>query len=117
MADDVKLVAEALAGGTEAFAPIIERYQDAVFGVALARLRNYHDAQDVAQMVFIQAFGQLERLREAAKLGPWLRTMAIHKSIDYLRGKPPTVDIDEMEQDERVVAQAASEQSSGTIVG
>ena len=37
--DDAALVAEALAGGMEAFGPIIERYKDAVFGVALSRPR------------------------------------------------------------------------------
>ena len=46
---DAELHAEAMSGGPEAFVPIIERYQDAVFGIALARTGNFHDAQDVAQ--------------------------------------------------------------------
>ena len=48
MKDDVALVADVLEQGTKAFGPIVERYQDAVFGVALARLRNFHDAEDIA---------------------------------------------------------------------
>ena len=52
MTDDEQLHAAALAGEAEAFAPIVERYQDAVFGIALARLRSFHDAQDVAQQIF-----------------------------------------------------------------
>ncbi|KKL05612.1 hypothetical protein LCGC14_2604290 [marine sediment metagenome] len=35
--EDAELVAGALAGGPEAFGPIVRRYQDAVFGVALAK--------------------------------------------------------------------------------
>src|SRR5204862_8160385 len=83
--DDAKLVEAALHGGPEAFAPIVERYQDAVFGVALARIGNFHDAQDVAQAVFVEAYQRLSSLREPAKLGAWLRTMTIARAIDLLR--------------------------------
>ena len=44
-----ELYAAAVAGGPEDFAPIVERHQDAVFGVALVRMRNFHEAQDIAQ--------------------------------------------------------------------
>ena len=71
-----------MAGGPEAFGPIVERYQDAVFGVALARLGNFHDAQDVAQQVFLEAYVRLGNLRDANRFGAWLRSIAIHTSID-----------------------------------
>lgn len=45
--DDVDLVTEAQKCGAQAFAPIIERYKEAVFAVALARLRRFHDAKTV----------------------------------------------------------------------
>jgi len=40
MKDDTVLVIEALSGDPETLSPIIERYQDAVFAIALARLRD-----------------------------------------------------------------------------
>ena len=83
--DDSALVAAALAGGPEAFAPIVERYQDAVFGVALARVGSFHDAQDVAQAVLVEAYERLSNLREPGKLGAWLRKMTIHRSQDLWR--------------------------------
>ncbi|MBT4099045.1 MAG: sigma-70 family RNA polymerase sigma factor [Gemmatimonadetes bacterium] len=94
MEDDGALVADALAGGPEAFTSIVAKYQSVVFGVALARLRNFHDAEDIAQSVFVDAFTQLSRLQETKKLGPWLRTLAINKSIDRQRSRKSTVDID-----------------------
>ncbi len=94
--DDAELVASALAGGPEAFGPIVERYQDAVFGVALARVSNFHDAQDVAQAVLVEAFGRLANLREPAKLGAWLRKMAIHRSLDLLRRRKDMIDLDDV---------------------
>ena len=84
MSRDEELHAAAMAGGPEAFGPIVERYQDAVFGVALTRLGNFHDAQDVAQQVFLEAYVRLGNLRDPNRLGAWLRTIAIHTSIDHL---------------------------------
>ncbi len=96
MGTDEALVAAALAGGPEAFAPIIERYKDAVFGIALAKVRNYHDAEDIAQTVFVEAFQTLKSLREAGRLGPWLRTIAINRSINHLHRKPLVAGLDDM---------------------
>ena len=93
---DEALVAEALAGGPEAFAPIIDRYKDAVFGIALSRVRNFHDAEDIAQTVFVEAFQRLGTLRDPARLGPWLRTIAINRSISHLNRKPLVTDLDEI---------------------
>ncbi len=91
--DDAALVAEALAGGMEAFGPIIERYKDAVFGVALARLRNFHDAEDLAQQAFIEAYECLPRLKDPNRLGAFLRSIAIHRALNHLRGRGRFVDI------------------------
>jgi DNA-directed RNA polymerase specialized sigma24 family protein len=57
-----------LADPPAGFGPIIERYKDAVFGVSLARLRNFHDAEDVSQQVFIEAFERLSDLNDPDKL-------------------------------------------------
>ncbi len=83
--EDVNLVAKAMSGDPEAFRPIVERYQDAVFGVALARLRNFDDAEDVAQEVFVEAFQRLGNLNDPSRLAAWLRSIAVHKSVDLLR--------------------------------
>ena len=69
MGDDAALVTAALADGPEALGPITERYQEGVFGIALARLRNLHDAEDVAQGVFVEAFERLDRLKDPCRLG------------------------------------------------
>ncbi|MBT3380182.1 MAG: sigma-70 family RNA polymerase sigma factor [Lentisphaerae bacterium] len=99
MDKDVELVTKALADGPEAFGPIVERYRDAVFGVALARLGNFHDAEDVAQTVFVEAYMRLDRFRAPMRLGPWLRRMAINRSIDQVRRRKQTVEIDTIEND------------------
>ncbi len=52
---DAELFRAAVQGGPKAFEPIVERYQDAVFGISLARLRDFHEAEDMAQHVFVEA--------------------------------------------------------------
>ena len=74
MTRDEELCEAALAGEVAAFGLIVERYQDAVFGIALARVRNFHEAEDIAQQVFVQAFERLEDLKEPSRLGAWLRS-------------------------------------------
>ena len=96
MKDDIALVAAALSDGPAAFGPIIERYQDAVFAVALARLYDFHDAEDIAQEVFIEAFEHLGRLDNPGRLGAWLRSITIHRCIDHLRKRREVVGVEEI---------------------
>ena len=83
----------ALDGGSEAFAAIVHRYKDAVFGVALARVRNFHDAEDLTQATFLEALTGLGRLREPGRLGAWLRSIAVHRSINHVKGRGRRVDL------------------------
>ena len=69
MTDDASLVAAALQGGPEAYAPIVRRYQDTVFGVALGRLGHPHDAEDIAQSVLVEGWERLAGLRDPERLG------------------------------------------------
>ena len=96
--DDADLVAEVQKCGPEAFAPIIERYKEAVFAVALARLRRFHDAEDVAQTTFVEAFERLKNLKDPARLGAWLRSIAIHRCIDLLRRESRHVELGELDE-------------------
>ena len=94
LTNDIQLVTSALANPPGGFGPIIERYKDAVFGVSLARLRNFHDAEDVSQQVFIEAFQRLSDLKDPEKLGAWLRTIAIHRSLNHLKRVKHATDLD-----------------------
>jgi RNA polymerase sigma factor (sigma-70 family) len=96
--DDGQLHQFALTGGPEGFSPIVERYQDAVFGIALARLGSFHDAQDVAQQVFVAAFERLAGLRDPGRLGAWLRAMTIHRCIDLVRQRKQALPVEHAEQ-------------------
>jgi RNA polymerase sigma-70 factor (ECF subfamily) len=62
MQTDPQLVQATLDGDRHAFNTLIDRYESMVFGMALSRVKNIHDAQDIAQEVFLQAFLRLNTL-------------------------------------------------------
>ena len=94
---DQALVRAALDGGPDGFAPIVARYKDMVFAVALSRLGNFHDAEDVAQKTFVRAYTWLQRLKEPARLSAWMRAIAIRCAIDHSKQRA-MVPLDSVEE-------------------
>jgi len=81
------LVCAAQAGHRAAFEELLGRYERYVFKLARGRLKNYHDAEDVAQNVFVEAFLNLQRLHDPCKFAPWLRRLTLNLCADSLRRK------------------------------
>ncbi len=55
------------------------------FRVALGVLRNRAEAEDVAQETLLRAYRNFHRLREAARLRPWLVRVAWRLALDRIR--------------------------------
>jgi len=72
------VAAEALSFG-EAY----DLYADNIFRFALARMRNWHDAQDVVAMTFMQAFGTKQRPKVSAVA--WLLGVASNVMRNFAR--------------------------------
>jgi len=81
----VDLVRAAQGGDRQAFGELVERYQQAVFAMALRRLGNYAEAQELSQEVFLKAMEKLGQLKSPAAFGAWLRSitnrMAINRAV------------------------------------
>ncbi|GAI50573.1 unnamed protein product, partial [marine sediment metagenome] len=87
MESDSDLVQRTLAGETESFRALVERYQDAVYGVALSKTGSFADAEDLAQEIFLAAYESLQRLKTPAKFGSWLYGIALNKTKMHLRSQ------------------------------
>lgn len=74
--DDSQLVTWATDGDNDAFTGIVRRYRSMVYGYCYHRTGSFEDARDLAQDTFIRAYTRLSQIRDAAKLGAWLRTIA-----------------------------------------
>ena len=82
--EDSELVGKALAGKSAAFEELVNRYRDAVCGVAYHYIGNFEDVQDAAQESFVQAYLRLGQLRDPAKFGPWLRKITSNVCMGML---------------------------------
>lgn len=72
-ADDMDLVREfATSGSNTAFATLVERHLNLVYSVALRRLGQPHEAEEVAQVVFIILARKAGSLRAGTVLSGWL---------------------------------------------
>ncbi|MCC6794864.1 MAG: sigma-70 family RNA polymerase sigma factor [Candidatus Hydrogenedentes bacterium] len=83
---DLQIVDRVLAGDTEAFGGLVERYGSILHNVAYAHLGDHADAEDATQDVLIKAFTSLDKLR-ANSLGPWLIAVLRNRCFDVLRRK------------------------------
>ncbi len=67
------------------FRELVEEHQSMVFSIALRVLGDCGAAEEVAQDVFVELHGSLARLESAEHAKFWLRRVASHRSVDYLR--------------------------------
>jgi RNA polymerase sigma-70 factor, ECF subfamily len=84
-----QLVRAAQAGDRAAFGQLFERFERHVFAIALRRLGNYNDAQELCQDVFIQALQKIDQLREPECFGGWLRSITQRMAINRLTRSQP----------------------------
>ena len=66
------LVKRTLKGDKDAFNQLAAKYQTQVYGLAVNILRNFSDAEDLAQEAFVRAYLSLHQLRARANFGAWL---------------------------------------------
>src|SRR5438874_7698910 len=94
------LVTRAQAGDRAAYGELVERFQPTVYAVALARLRNPGEAQELAQEVFLHAMKKLPQLRDVQCFAGWLRQITVRMAINRLtrRGPVQGTDSDVLEQ-------------------
>ncbi|MEM6798138.1 MAG: sigma-70 family RNA polymerase sigma factor [Planctomycetota bacterium] len=85
------LVAAAQGGDRLAFGELVDRYEGMVRSVALRRLGDFAEAQELCQEVFIKAMQRLHQLKEPAALGGWLRQITVRMAINRQVRRKPTV--------------------------
>lgn len=72
-------------GDTSAFTQLVERYKQPVINLVTRMLQDPTEAEDVAQMVFVQAYRSAPRYQPSAKFSTWLFTIARNLCFNELR--------------------------------
>ena len=85
--NDTEIIGKVLSGDQQAYAGLVNRYQNYVFTLALRFTKNREDAEEVAQDIFIKAYRSLADFRGASKFSTWLYTIVNNTCITFLRKK------------------------------
>jgi RNA polymerase sigma factor (sigma-70 family) len=78
------LVRQAAQGDQRAFERLVETYKGYVFAIVLNLIKDGHQAENVAQEVFIQVYISLPQYRYQG-FRTWLGRIAANKAIDWKR--------------------------------
>ena len=89
--NDNELISRVLQGDHQAYAGLVNRYQNYVFTLTMRMIRNREEAEEVAQDVFIKAYKYLADFRGDAKFSTWLYTIVNNTCISFLRKKKPEI--------------------------
>lgn len=89
MTPDTDLVNRAAGGDHTAFHLLVERHRAMVYRVAYQFAGNHHDAEDIAQEVFIKVYRSLDRFRQDAQLTSWMYRITMNACIDHKRRHSP----------------------------
>jgi len=97
---DFALMERIGAGDHEAFRQLVERHQHAVVGTVAKMLGNIHDAEDIAQQVFLRIWRNARRYQPDAKFTTWLFTITRNLVFNETRrrGRKKEVSADEREE-------------------
>ena len=82
------LLERATAGERGAFGTLVRKHQRSVYSLALRMLADRHQAEDLAQEVFLQLHRHLPAVGSEDHLSFWLRRVTLHRAIDRLRREP-----------------------------
>ena len=96
--NDNIIIENVIAGDTNAFAVLVDRYKDLVFTLALRMLKNKEEAEEVSQDAFIKVYKSLSKFKGDSKFSTWVYRVTYNTCLDRLKKnkrQQSTVTIDE----------------------
>ena len=119
MAKENTLIYRAQTGDEGAFTDLMRTYHAYVYAIVIGIMDNSHDAEEVVQDAFLNAYQGLRQLEDTAKFKSWLAEITRNCARQWLRKqRGETVSLDEVSEemlqtedspDERVVQQEQRE--------
>lgn len=82
---EAELVARIRAGNPDAYAVLVERYQQQLYRYARGMGLDPDTASDMVQESFIRAYGNLSRFREDSRFSTWIHRILRNRCLDHLK--------------------------------
>lgn len=84
---ETELIARAQNGDVDAFCLLVSGHQRAMYALALRFSCNHHDAEDLAQEVFLNAYRAIGSFRGESSFHTWLRRIMVNSFLSRKRRK------------------------------
>ena len=116
LSDDALLVDRAKNGDANAYGTLVEKYSSFVYRTIFYDIKNHEDAEDIAQDVFIKAYGALNGFRYDSEFSTWLYRICKNAVYDYVRkaNRNKTISVSDRTYDDENEKEADIPDRSGT---
>jgi RNA polymerase sigma-70 factor (ECF subfamily) len=84
---ETELIARAKQGDVDAFCLLVSSHRRSLYSLALRLCGNHHDAEDLSQEVFLNAYRALDRFRGDSSFHTWLRRITVNSFLNHKRKK------------------------------
>jgi RNA polymerase sigma-70 factor (ECF subfamily) len=86
MADrEIQLIEKAREGDRSAYSELVKQYDREVLRIAYSMVGNVHDAEDVYQDTFMNAWTHLSDFQFQSRFSTWIYRITVNRSMDCLR--------------------------------
>ena len=82
---DAQLIHRILQGDSDAFSPLVKKYQKGVHALVWRKIGDFHTAQEITQDAFLNAYKKLGTLKNHTQFPGWLYVIAANLCSDWLR--------------------------------
>src|SRR5688572_22409898 len=84
---DLELAQRCRHGDAAAFEELYRAHAGRLYNLVFRMVGSAHEAEDLLQEVFLNAYRKLGSFRGDSTLGTWLYRMAVNQCLDFLRGR------------------------------
>ena len=84
---ETDLIVRAKSGDVDAFCLLVSGHQRVMYVLAMRYCGNHHDAEDLVQEVFLNAYRAIGRFRGASTFHTWLRRIMVNSFLSHKRRK------------------------------
>ena len=96
--EDLIFVNECLNGNGRSFEKIVDKYKKVIFRLADKLVRDFDDAEEITQSVFVKAYENLKDYNPQYKFFSWLYRIAVNESINFKKRKSNISELNENEK-------------------
>lgn len=95
---DQEIVDRVKAGDTALYEVIMRRYNQRLYRVARAILRDDAESEDVMQDAYVRAYQHLDQFAGRASFSTWLTRIAVHEALARARNRKRNSQLDDFEE-------------------